>query len=164
MDFESHGYGIVDVTAERTTYDIFFTPILEPSDVESHHQSWFVEHSGPEVAGHRVVRADAPTTTRDGTPPAPPASTSTPPGPPAPGTDVRPAAPAAVPTLPATGGSGQLLAGVALAGLGAVVAHRSASCSRMEPLHPVGDRRGGHAGGVEALPRVGRQRTEAAEQ
>jgi len=127
VDFESHGYGIIDVTAQRTTYDIFFTPILEPSDVESHHQSWFVEHSGPEVAGHRVVRADAPTTTRDVTSPAPPATTSPPPGRPAPGTDARPASPAAVPTLPATGGSGQLLAGMALAGLGAVVARRVAS-------------------------------------
>ena len=75
----------------------------------------------PRLLGHRVVRADAPTTTRDTTPPAPPATASTPPGPPAgaPGP-----APAAVPTLPATGGTGQLLTGMALAGVGAVVTRR----------------------------------------
>jgi alkaline phosphatase D len=131
VEFEHHGYGIVDVTAERTTYDIWFTPVLEPSPEESHHQSWYVERSGPDVAGHRALRADAPTSTRAEVPPAPPA---TPEGrPPAAGspTSTSPgrAVPAAgaSPMLPATGGgSGHLLAGVLAAGLGVVVARRGA--------------------------------------
>ncbi len=129
VDLEQHGYGIVDVTAERTTYDIFFTPILEPSDVEAHHESWFVERSGPEVLGHRVIQADAPTASREETPAAPPATVEGPPvetSAPAPGDDPD-TTPAPTATLPTTGGSSHLLAGVITAALGATLARRTLS-------------------------------------
>ena len=119
VNLDRHGYGIVDVTAERTTYDVFFVEQLQPTDDETFHESWYVEKSGPEVLGHRVIQGDGPTATRTGVPEAPSALPEPAPAAAPPVADDRP-------VLPATGGRNALLAGGAAAVLGAVIARRAA--------------------------------------
>ncbi len=119
VELRSHGFFVLDVTAERVQSDWFFVPILEASDEESFFDAWYVDRGA-----HRVVQASAPLAAREGAPedpgtmPAPPAS--------------EPAPPAA-PVLPATGG-GAVVAGAAA--LTAAFAVRRRGTARRLPDPP----------------------------
>lgn len=118
VDLSNHGYGIIDVTPDRVTYDTFFVPILEPTDVETFHESWYVEKSDGSAGlthadrGHTLIRSPTPTESRADVPAAPePVPTPQNSGP---GT-TPPAVAASGGRLPATGSSIPLAAGAAAA-------------------------------------------------
>lgn len=122
VDLSGHGYAIVDITAERTTFDTFFVPITEPSDSETFHESWYVERSdgtpGQTAAdrGHKLFASASPTPSRTAVAAAPaPLPTPLAAGSqPSPGPSTGPEEPSGG-RLPATGGSLPLVAGTAAA-------------------------------------------------
>ena len=148
VDLSSHGYSIVTVTPDDTTFETYFTPILEPSSDETFHKAWTVDRSagGPDLtsasAGHRL-RASGPTEGRGDVAEAPGATPVCTVAAGAP-IDVGPAAtvpdpqPTVVPSLPATGGTSALALG-ALAATGAIVARRVRRAADGQDTMPAGD-------------------------
>ncbi len=105
VELRSHGYFVLDITAERTQSDFYFTPILEPSPDESHFQSWYTDVDAHRVQqGTELAARDAGPAVPGGEPAPAPTPTETP---------TETAAPTE--ELPATGGG----AGVAAVAVGA---------------------------------------------
>lgn len=136
----NNGYLVLDLTEERIQADWYFVDtVVEPSDVETHHEGWLAEDG----ANH-LVMASAPATSGSPAPAAPPATVMPAPAPTAtsspvaaPTTPTSPAAPASTTTplaaLPSTGGGAALLGVAAIAGA-AVLRHRD-----RDDRTPVGD-------------------------
>ena len=126
VDYDRHGYVVLDVTPDRVQADWWFTAThLEPSMEQSYGAGWVVEDGQ-----NHVVAASGPVADRADVPAAPPAEVA---GAPGGGPDDGPAgapppveAAPATPALPATGGGLALKGAAALgaAGLLEVVRRR----------------------------------------
>ena len=130
LDFEKHGYGVLDVTPERAQFDWFWIrsatqtdPRLDPDAEVYYGTSWQTLAGTQQVSpasGPLGERSDSPRTVTGGSGPGP-APSSPPPAAPAP---AAPAAEPAAGTLPATGAAGVVPAVAAVLAGGALALRR----------------------------------------